>query len=118
MLKVKTIRSADCVVGGFRYGSGKKTVSSLLLGLYDESGALNHVGFTSSMPATERKTLTQKLERLVEPPGFTGQASGVPSRWSTDLSAEWELLKPESDFPRRAGGLMSWAASKAVGPWV
>lgn len=95
MLKVKVIRSADCVVGGFRYGSGKKVVGSLLLGLYDEAGLLNHVGFTSSMPAAERTTLTKKLESLISPPGFTGQAPGGPSRWSTERSGEWEPLKPE-----------------------
>ena len=80
MLKIKTIRSA---------------VGWLLLGLYDDSGVLNHVGFTSSMPSRDRKTLTQKLEGLIEPPGFTGQAPGGPSRWSTDRSTEWEPLKPE-----------------------
>jgi len=95
MLKVKTLRSADCVVGGFRYGSGKKTVGSLLLGLYDESGLLNHVGFTSSISTAERKDLTCKLEAVIQPPGFTGQAPGGPSRWSTDRSAEWQPLKPE-----------------------
>jgi ATP-dependent DNA ligase len=95
MLKIKTIRSADCVVGGFRYGSGKKIVGSLLLGLYDEQGLLNHVGFTSSMPSADRKTLTQELEQLMEPPGFTGAAPGGPSRWSTGRSAEWEPLKPK-----------------------
>ncbi len=95
MVKVKTIRSADCVVGGFRYGSGKKTVGSLLLGLYDDAGLLNHVGFTSSMPAAGRAELTRKLDALVEAPGFTGQAPGGPSRWSTERSAEWQPLKPE-----------------------
>jgi ATP-dependent DNA ligase len=95
MIKVKTIRSADCVVGGFRYGSGKKTVGSLLLGLYDEHGLLNHVGFTSSIAAAGRKELTRKLEALIEPPGFTGQAPGGPSRWSTERSAEWKPLKTE-----------------------
>jgi ATP-dependent DNA ligase len=94
-LKIKTLRSADCVVGGFRYGSGKKTVGSLLLGLYDERGLLNHVGFTSSISNAERKDLTRKLEALIEAPGFTGQAPGGPSRWSTDRSAEWQPLKPE-----------------------
>jgi ATP-dependent DNA ligase len=95
MLKVKALRSADCVVGGFRYKSGKKVVGSLLLGLYDPAGRLNHVGFTSSIPSAERKDLTRKLEALIEPPGFTGQAPGGPSRWSTDRSAEWNPLKPE-----------------------
>jgi ATP-dependent DNA ligase len=95
MVKVKNIRSADCVVGGFRYASKGKEVGSLLLGLYDEQGLLNHVGFTSSMPDGERNALTRKLEHLIAPPGFTGQAPGGPSRWSTERSAEWKPLKPE-----------------------
>jgi len=95
MLKIKTIRSADCLVGGFRYASAKRVVGSLLLGLYDEKGLLNHVGFTSSMPTSERKDLTKRLEKLAGPPGFTGQAPGGPSRWSTDRSAEWVPLKPK-----------------------
>jgi len=94
MIKVKTIRSADCVVGGFRYGSKKKEVGSLLLGLY-EGGLLHHVGFTSSMPSASRPELTRKLENLIEAPGFTGRAPGGPSRWSTGRSAEWQPLKPE-----------------------
>jgi ATP-dependent DNA ligase len=91
MLKIKTLRSADCVVGGFRYGSASKTVGSLLLGLYDDHGLLNHVGYTTSV----HKELTPKLEGLVEPPGFTGKAPGGPSRWSTERSGEWEPLKTE-----------------------
>ena len=94
MLKIKTIRTADCVVGGFRYATGKKIVGSLLLGLYD-GNLLNHVGYTSSMPIAERKALTEKLEALIAPPGFTGRAPGGPSRWSTDRSSKWEPLKPE-----------------------
>jgi ATP-dependent DNA ligase len=95
MVKVKTLRSADCVVGGFRYGSGQRVVGSLLLGLYDDHGLLDHVGFTSSLRAADKKDLTRKLEGLMEPPGFTGQAPGGPSRWSTERSAEWQPLKPE-----------------------
>jgi ATP-dependent DNA ligase len=83
------------VVGGFRYASANKVVGSLLLGLYDDEGLLNHVGFTSAIAAAERKSVTQKLEALVGPPGFTGQAPGGPSRWSTERSAEWERLKSE-----------------------
>jgi ATP-dependent DNA ligase len=95
MLKVKRLRSADCVVGGFRYASGKREVGSLLLGLYDEEGRLDHVGFTSNMPAAERADLTKRLEALVQPPGFTGKAPGGPSRWSTERSTEWQPLRPE-----------------------
>ena len=94
MVKVKNIRTVDCVVGGFRYATGKSVVGSLLLGLYDKKGVLNHVGFTSSIAATDRKSLTNKLEKLVKPPGFTGSAPGGPSRWSTERSAAWEPLKP------------------------
>jgi ATP-dependent DNA ligase len=68
MQKIKNYRSADCVVGGFRYNEGKRTVGSLLLGLYDEQGLLNHVGFTSSLKSGEKKALTAKLEKLVAPP--------------------------------------------------
>lgn len=50
MVKIKNLRTADCVVGGFRYGSKEKQVGSLLLGLYDEAGLLNHVGFCSGLP--------------------------------------------------------------------
>ena len=92
--KIKNYRSADCVIGGFRYGTGSRRVGSLLLGLYDDAGLLHHVGFTSAIAATERAALTEKLERLVAPPGFTGDAPGAPSRWSTERSAEWVPLRP------------------------
>jgi len=95
MQKIKSFRSADCVVGGFRYGKGKKTVGSLLLGLYDAMGLLHHVGFTSSIPASDRPPLTKKLERLVAPPGFTGSAPGGPSRWNQGKENVWQPLKPE-----------------------
>jgi len=95
MLKVKQAKTADCVVGGFRYGTGSKEVGSLLLGLYDESGKLDHVGFTSAIPAGQRAALTRRLEALVEAPGFTGDAPGGPSRWSTERTGEWQPLRPE-----------------------
>ena len=94
MIKVKQQRTADCVVGGFRYAEKKKVVGSLLLGLYDEQGLLNHVGFTSAIPSAERPALTSDLEALIEPPGFTGSAPGGPSRWNTARSMAWEPLKP------------------------
>jgi ATP-dependent DNA ligase len=93
MLKVKCLRTADCVVGGFRYETGGKQVGSMLLGLYDKAGKLNHVGFTSGIPDDKRMALTRKLERLRGGPGFTGDAPGGPSRWSTERSAEWVPLK-------------------------
>jgi ATP-dependent DNA ligase len=95
MIKVKRLRTADCVVGGFRYESKSRLVGSLLLGLFDGDGKLDHVGFTSTITDVERPTLTRKLEKLRGPPGFTGNSPGGPSRWSTSRSAEWEPLRPK-----------------------
>ena len=95
MIKVKQQRSADCVVGGFRYAEKKAEVGSLLLGLYGDDGLLHHVGFTSAIPASDRPSLTTKLESLIGGPGFTGNAPGGPSRWSSERSAAWKPLKPE-----------------------
>ena len=95
MVKVKRLRSADCVVGGFRYAGSGGRVGSLLLGLYDEAGRLNHVGFTSAFAGIDRDELTARLEALRGGPGFTGRAPGGPSRWSTERSGEWEPLRPE-----------------------
>jgi ATP-dependent DNA ligase len=94
MVKVKKRRTADCVVGGFRYGSKTKIVGSLLLGLYDAAGLLHHIGFTSGLSSAERKALTPTLEALSGGSGFTGRAPGGPSRWSTERSAEWVPLEP------------------------
>ena len=94
MQKIKNYRSADCVGGGFRYNEGKSVVGSLLLGLYDDKGRLNHVGFTSTIKRAEKPELTRKLENLIAPPGFTSNAPGGPSRWSTTRSGEWQPLKP------------------------
>ena len=95
MIKVKQQRTADCVVGGFRYAEKKAEVGSLLLGLYDHGGLLHHVGFTSAIPAKERPALTKKLEKLIQPPGFTGNAPGGPSRWNSERTGQWQPLKPE-----------------------
>jgi|SRR5579884_319537 len=94
MIKVKQQRTADCVVGGFRYAEKRKIVGSLLLGLYDDQGLLDHVGFTSAIPSAEREQLTKDLEALIEPPGFTGSAPGGPSRWNTERTGQWQPLKP------------------------
>ncbi len=94
MIKVKQQRTADCVVGGFRYAEKATEVGSLLLGLYDEAGLLNHVGFTSAIPAKDRPALTKKLEKLIQAPGFTGSAPGGPSRWNKDRTTQWQPLKP------------------------
>jgi len=125
MQKIKNFRSADCVVGGFRYNEGKDVVGSLLLGLYDEEGLLDHVGFTSNIPREEKPALTRKLEKLIAPPGFSGGKPGGPSRWSTERSAEWQPLKPklvvEVCYDHFSGGrfrhgtrLMRWRPDKAA----
>ncbi len=124
MTKVKLLRTADCVVGGFRYASGNHMVGSLLLGLYDAAGRLDHVGFTATISGEERPSLTKRLEGLREPPGFTGKAPGGPSRWSTERSGDWEPLRPELvvevRFDHVTGGrfrhatkLMRWRPDKA-----
>jgi ATP-dependent DNA ligase len=99
MQKIKKFRSADCVVGGFRYATNRidsrKVVGSLLLGLYDDEGLLHHVGFTSAIKQQDKPALTTKLEQMIAKPGFTGNAPGGPSRWSTERSAQWCPLKPK-----------------------
>lgn len=98
MQKIKNFRSADCVVGGFRYATnklnGRSVVGSLLLGLYDADGLLHHVGFSSAIKAQDKPALTARLEPLIAKPGFTGNAPGGPSRWSIERSAQWCPLKP------------------------
>jgi ATP-dependent DNA ligase len=123
MIKIKKRRTADCVVGGFRYGTGSREVGSLLLGLYNSEGQLDHVGFTSGIPKADRPALTRKLTPLIQPPGFTGKAPGAPSRWSTGRSSEWEPLKPSlvvevefdqvtSDRFRHGTTLVRWRPDK------
>jgi ATP-dependent DNA ligase len=110
MLKVKHQRTADCVVGAFRWNRGQvgTSVGSLLLGLYDDNGTLHHVGFTSSFKAAEKRELVSFLERYreldPERPGFMGPpAEGWPgggwggqSRWSHGKEAmDWNPLRPD-----------------------
>ena len=95
MLKIKRMRSADCVVGGFRYATSAQQVGSLLLGLYNEQGLLDHVGFTSAIADKDRAQLTVKLDKLRGGKGFTGDAPGGPSRWSTERSGQWEPVDPK-----------------------
>jgi len=95
MQKIKNYRSADCVIGGFRYNEGKPVVGSLLLGLYNEQGLLDHVGFTSSLKDDEKKALTVRLKKLAGGEGFSGDKPGGPSRWSTKRSAQWQPLRPK-----------------------
>jgi len=124
MQKIKNYRSADCVVGGFRYNEGKRVVGSLLLGLYDGAGLLHHVGFTSTIKNQDKPALTKRLEPLIRAPGFTGNAPGGPSRWSTRRSSEWEPLRPKlvvevcydhfsGDRFRHGTRLLRWRPDKA-----
>jgi ATP-dependent DNA ligase len=95
MQKIKALRTADCVVGGFRYATRGRQVGSLLLGLYDDAGLLHHVGFTSSFRRDQRDALTEMVEPLIAQLGFTGRAPGGPSRWSTERSSQWQPLAPK-----------------------
>lgn len=129
MQKIKHTRTADCVVGGFRWTSAEpRLVGSLLLGLYDAQGRLDHVGFTSGIRTAERAALTRRLRDLQrrggEPMGFTGNAPGGPSRWASERTAEWEALPHdlvvEVAFDHVSGGrfrhgtrLLRWRPDKA-----
>jgi ATP-dependent DNA ligase len=124
MVKVKNIRSADCVVGGFRYATGARVIGSLLLGLYGDDGLLHHVGFTSAFKASDRHALTKRFEALRKLPGFTGNAPGGPSRWSTERTGEWEPVDPkvvvEVTYDHFTGGrfrhgtkILRWRPDKA-----
>lgn len=124
MLKIKRIRTADCVVGGFRYEHDSRLVGSLLLGLYDKAGKLDHVGFSSTISDAERPELTRRLEKLAGGEGFSGDAPGGPSRWSTDRTGEWVALRPElvvevrydqvtGDRFRHGTRLVRWRPDKA-----
>jgi ATP-dependent DNA ligase len=124
MLKVKKQRTADCVVGGFRYQQNSHLVGSLLLGLYNSEGKLDHVGYTTALHDLDRAALTRQLETLIMPPGFTGNAPGGPSRWSTERTGEWQPLRPdlvvEVRYDHVSGGrfrhgtrLLRWRPDKA-----
>ena len=93
MLKRKLLRTADCVVGGYRLDAHGR-LASLLLGLYDAEGRLHHVGFTSALDAGERTSALERLSSLKGTSAFDGSAPGGPSRWSSGKSSEWVPVKP------------------------
>jgi len=108
MLKVKHERTADCVVGGFRWHKDANGVGSLLLGLYDEQGVLHHVGVASGFAVALRNKLVEELapHRIANLEGHPWQAMapvgdsparrpGTPSRWNADKDLSWQALRPE-----------------------
>ena len=113
-VKVKRTRSADCVVGGFRYAKGSTSqIGSLLLGLYDDAGLLDYIGFCSAFPAEEKRVLLERLRPHVGEPGFTGMApDSAPSRWSRGDDRDRSYVKLAHDlvlevaFDQVTGGRM------------
>jgi ATP-dependent DNA ligase len=96
MVKVKHLKTADCVVGGFRYGEGTKVVGALFLGLYDDEGRLVYIGHTSSIKKTDRPALTKELEVMAADNPFEVRSPGGPSRWAqSKTSTEWTPIRPE-----------------------
>jgi ATP-dependent DNA ligase len=91
MVKIKRVRTADCVVAAFRFGKEPDTVGSLILGLYDEAGELHVVGHTSGFTAKQKR----ELLALLEPYRTHERGSGDPSRWKSDEELVWEGLRPE-----------------------
>jgi ATP-dependent DNA ligase len=103
-LKIKHLRTVDCVIGGYRWNRGEegKSVGSLLLGLFDDDGVLHHVGHTSSFKAAEKRELVETLKPYIvddetdDGPGFgKGRTPGAPSRWTGDREMDWVRLRPE-----------------------
>ena len=99
-VKVKHLRTADCVVGGYRLAKGSTSqIGSLLLGLYDDDGLLDYIGFCSAFPAAERTSLRDLLRKHEGEPGFTGGAPGdAPSRWSRDPERDRTYVKLRHDL--------------------
>ena len=96
MAKIKHLRSADCVVGGYRLSKTGDGIGSLLLGLYDDGGILHYVGHTSSFKAPERRALLEELRPLEGVASFEGgRAPGGPSRWSAGRDTSWTSLDPK-----------------------
>jgi ATP-dependent DNA ligase len=109
MVKVKRERTADCVVAGFRVFADRPLPSSLLLGLYDDEGSLQHIGVASSFPERARAELLERLRPLVVPlaghpwergfllgPGSTARLKGAAASWDPDVrEQDWTPVAPE-----------------------
>ncbi len=91
MVKIKRVRTADCVVAAFRLGKETDTVGSLILGMYDAAGELHVVGHTSGFTAKQKR----ELLGFLEPYRTHERGSGEPSRWKSDEELVWEGLRPE-----------------------
>ncbi len=94
VVKVKAIRSADCVVGGYRMGE-RGSLGSLLLGLYTSDGRLDYVGFTSGFSGSDKRDVLTRLQPLHADISFDGRTPGGPSRWNRGKSTAWQPLRPE-----------------------
>jgi ATP-dependent DNA ligase len=124
MLKIKHLRTADCVVGGYRLSKAGDGVGSLLLGLYSDDGTLHYIGHTSSFKAKERRELLEELKPLEGDSFGQGRTPGGPSRWSGGKETEWVSLQPvlvcevsydhlQGDRFRHAARLLRWRQDKA-----
>ena len=91
MVKIKRVRTADCVVAAFRFGKEPDTVGSLILGMYGDDGELHVVGHTSGFTAKQKR----ELIGFLEPYRTHERGSGDPSRWKSDEELVWEGLRPE-----------------------
>lgn len=107
MLKIKRLRTADCVIGGYRIAESGAAVGSVLLGLYD-AGALDYVGFTSGFSAPEKASLFKRLRAMKTDVSFTGRSPGGPSRWNRGKDTAWVPVEPaivlEVEFDHVSGG--------------
>jgi ATP-dependent DNA ligase len=95
MVKVKRMRSADCVVGGFRWAKDGERLGSLLLGLFNEERELDHVGFCSAFTAKRRTEAEERILPLRGGEGFSGRAPSAQSRWRKEGTGDWEPVRPE-----------------------
>jgi ATP-dependent DNA ligase len=108
MVKVKRERTADCVVAGFRWLNDRPLPRTLLLGLYDDAGALQHVGIVSSIPESRRRALLEHIAPYVVEleghpwaqgflvgGGSTGKLPGAAARWTPEMAQDWVALAPK-----------------------